>query len=1026
MFSLARLATQRPVAFTVVAAALAILGWTAWGDLPLDLLPDLESPTIVVAVRSGDRPPSEMERIYAEQVEQRLFAVRGIREIAQVARTGRLVATVVFDWNTDMDFALVEVEKAVGPLRSDPDVDEVLVRHFDPRQAPVMTLGLVAAEDGPDLAELRSIARRQLAVALERLEGVAEVRVTGGRELEVQVRLDRYRVEAHGLTLGEIDARLAAANVDINAGTLEEGDRVFLVRGLARYRAPADVENVVLAYRRDADGRQVPVRVEDVARVVVDEADLSHLVRVDGREGVGLAIYKEAGANTVAVSRTVQQALADLRADLRGVDVRVVADEAALVEDAIADVEGAALVGIVLAMLVLVLFLRSPGPTVLVAVSVPVSLLTTLFLMHLAGQSLNVMTLGGLALGAGMLVDNAIVVVESIFRRLAGGEPLGQAAAAGTADVGGAIVASTLTTCAVFLPIVFVRGLAARLVTGLSFTVVVSLLASLAVATMLIPALAGWLLPRHGRARALDPGRSRIERLVARLLRRPLLVLGVALVASVAAVLVLSRLGTELLPPADPRQFSLRLVGPPGQRVESTERMVETVEQVLRAAAGDDLEALLAEIGRIPEDDRLIREEQTEENTARLVVRLSAAGPTASQVVAAAAPVVEGLGGVEASWELGTSALAAAVGTSGAPIVVEISGQSLDDLRAASARVRDVLARQGELWDVQSSFEGGPPELRVLLDRSLADGLGIDLDSVAATLEASLDGRRVTAIQLGDEERDVMLRLPAARRDELLSLPLATAGGVRLVVGDVARLVPEEGAREIFRRDQRRVGRITARPSPGYDYPRAMAAAATALAAVELEPGLRGSLAGEEEERVRTFGELRFAAILALVLVFMVLAGTFESLLHPLTVATSIPLALIGVAAALGPLGRPVGVMELLGMIVLSGVAVNDAILLVDAARRLMAEGLERRPALARAAAIRLRPILMTTATTVLALLPLALGTGEAARLRSPLAITIVAGLVASTFGCLFVIPCVYLLVDRLRWRRRVAPEPAR
>jgi len=1017
--AIARLAVRRPVAVSVVAAALVILGWTSWNNLPLDLLPDVQSPTIVVSVRSGDRPPTEMERLYGEQIEQRLFAVQGIREISQVARTGRIIATVGFNWEADMDYALVEVEKAVGPVRSDPDVDEVLVRQFDPRQAPVLILGLVAREGGPDLAELRRVARRQVATALERLEGVGEARVTGGRDKEVRVEVDRYKLEAYDLTLPELERRVIAANVDINAGTLEEGSRVYLVRGLSRYRRPEDVAAVVVRYGLDSGGRRVPLRVADVAEVFLADKEIDHLVRVDGREGVGLSIYKEAGSNTVAVSRAVHEALDGLSADLPGVDVVVVADEAALVEDAIADVEGAALIGIGLAVLVLVLFLRSVGPTLIVATAVPVSLLTTLFLMHFGGQSLNVMTLGGLALGAGMLVDNAIVVVESIFRRLTRGESEEDSAARGTADVAGAIIASTLTTCAVFLPIVFVRGLAARLVNGLSFSVVVSLLASLVVAVLLIPALAGWLLPRQG-ARPVDPGIARLERLVGRLLARPFLVVLVAALLVVGALVSLTRQGTELLPPADPRQFSVRLVGPPGQRVEATANVVATAEEILREAAGDDLRAIFSEVGRLPEDDRLIREEQTEENTARIVVRLAAGGRTAGQVVAAAERAVAELSGVEAAWEVGSSALARALGSAGPPIVVEITGPSLVDLRRAAELVQASMARQPELWNVRSSFEGGPPELRVVLDRSLADGLGVDLDTVAAILEASLDGRKATVLTMGDEERDVVLALPRVRRDQLLAVQMTTPAGVRVALGDVARLEPESGAREIFRRDQKRVARVTARIADGSDYPDAQHATTLALDAVDLPPGLHARVAGEEEQRARTFEELQWAAAMALLLVFMVLAGTFESLVHPLTIAAAVPLALVGVAVALGPGGRPVGVMEVLGMIVLGGIAVNDAILLVDAARRQMAHGLPAREALARAAGIRLRPILMTTATTVLALLPLAIGSGEAARLRSPLALTIIGGLIASTLGSLLVIPCVYLLIDRLR------PKPKR
>ncbi len=1011
MENLTRLAVRRPVAVVVVALAIVLMGQLAWRQLPIDLLPDLQSPTVLVSIRSGDRPPLEMERLFGEQVEQRLFTVTGIKAVEEVARTGRLVTRVTFEWGTDMDLAVVEVQKVLGSIEADPEVDEVVVRRFDPRQLPVLALGLVAPAGRPDLAELKRVARRQLAPTLEQLDGVAQVRVIGGRDREVQVRLDRRRLDAYGVTLREVESRLQAANLDVNAGTLEEGDRVYLVRGLARFTSPDDVARVVVRFVGDA-GNRVPLRVADLADVVMADVKIQSLVLLDGTEGVGLEVYKEAGANTVTVSRSVRKALADLGADLPGVEVRLVGDEAALVEGAIADVKGAALIGIGLAVLVLVIFLRSAGPTLVVAAAVPVSLLAAILAMSMAGRSLNLMTLGGLALGAGMLVDNAIVVVESIFRRRAEGEDLETAAASGTARVAGAIGASTLTTCVVFLPVLFVRGMAARLVSGLAFTVVASLLASLIVAVFLIPALASWLLPRR-RSSVFDPGREVIERLVGRLLSRPGLVVMVSVAAVGAAVVGLARLGTELLPPTDPQQISLRLVGPPGQGVMSSARMAETVEAVVRKAAGDDVEAILTEVGRIPEDDRFIREEQAEENTARLRIRLAVDGPAASEIIRRAAPVVDRLGGVQVNWDVGSSALARAMGTGGAPLQAEIVGRSLADLRQGAEIITAALSVRPELWNVQSSFEGGPPELRVVLNRAVADGLGVRLEDVAVVLEAALDGRRATVMTMGDEERDVRLVLPEVRLDDIESLVLTTSTGARVTVGEVARFEPARGAREIFRRDQRRVATVTARPANGVAYPEARDAAAEALAGADIGPGLKVRLVGEEAERIRTFEELKWAGLLAIVLVVMVLAGSFESLRHPITVLFAIPLSLIGVAAVLIPLGHPLGVMSVLGLIVLAGISVNDAILLVDAARRLHGDGVDLKAALAQAAAQRLRPIVMTTLTTVLALMPLAVGVGESAALRVPLALTLIGGLTASTLASLFVIPCLYLVVER-------------
>lgn len=1017
MYILARYATRRPVAVTVLAAAIVMLGWISWKELPLDLLPDIQSPTVLVSIKSGDRPPTEMERLYGEQVEQRLFTVQGIRSINQVARSGILIARVTFDWQTDMDLALVDVQKAVNPIATDTEVDEVLVRRQDPRQLPVITVGLVAPEGVPSLTDLRRIARRQVAPALEQLEGVAEVGVTGGREEEVHIILDRYLMDAHSVTMSILEQRVKSVNNDINAGTLEEGDDVYLVRGISRFKNVDDVARVVVKYNTDSNGEQVPVRVSDLGRVVLAEKEISDLVLVDGKEGVSLSIYKEAGANTVKVSRDVRNSLKNLNIDLKNIVFKVVSDEAALVEDAIEDLEGAAIIGIILAVIVLTFFLRSLGTTIVVASAVPVSLMATLFCMHFAGHSLNLMTLGGMALGAGMLVDNAIVVIESIFRRRSEGDPPMEAAPRGTAMVAGAITASTLTTCVVFLPVLFVQGLAARLVSGISFTVVASLFASLGVAILLIPALASWFLTRS-KTSEIDPGRAKMEAFVLRLLKHPFLVVIISFILVAIAIRSLTGLGTELLAPADPRQFSLRIAGPPGQRIESTQNMVEVVEKIIKQAAGDDLRIILSEVGKLPEDDHFIREERTGENTGRILVNLSSDGKTAGQVVAAASPAVSSLSNIEVSWELGTSAIARAIGNTGPPVQVEISGQSVTELRKSADKVLDQLKNLKELWNVQSSFEGGAPELHIIMNRTLCEGLGIDIDTLSGIMETALDGRVVTKLSTGDEERDVVLRLDYDEGYDLKSIPFTTPGGERLAVGNVAEFKEVEGALEIFRRDQRRVARVTARIAPDVEYPAARSATEEVLKNINLGPGMSVKLAGEEEERVKAFNELKWAGILAILLVFMVLAGTFESFVHPLTVLASIPLALVGVAAVLAPGGRPVGVMEFLGIIVLSGIAVNDAILMVQTVRQLLAQGLDRNLALARAASIRLRPILMTTATTVLALLPLAIGIGEAAQLRAPLAITIIGGICTSTIFSLLTIPCLFRILDALRFNR--------
>ena len=1001
------------------------MGYLSWEQLPLDLLPDLQSPTIVVSVKSGDRPPLEMERLLGERLERQLFTVQGIREVQQVARSGRLVATVTFDWESDVDIGLIDVQKAIGGIESDPDVEEVLVRRFDPRQDPILELGLLATNDRLSLMELRQIARRQIATTLEQLDGVADVQVLGGRQKEIRVHVDRYLMDAQGITIGELTSTIQSENIDVTAGTIEDNNRVFQLRGQARYANVEDVGAVVLRYITTEGGARKGIRVSDVATISEQPREIDHLVLVNGQEGIGLSIYKEAGANTVDVSNMIREALVNITDDLPSVEVHEISDNAVLVVDALADLQVAAGIGVVLAVLVLVLFLRSAGATLIVATALPVSICMAIFGMHLGDYSLNIVTLGGLALGAGMLVDNAIVVVESMFRRLQSGDSPSIAAQMGTAQVAGAITASTLTTCVVFLPVFFVQGLAARLIDGIAFTVVISLVASLFVAVFLIPALGKWFLPRitlasehNVEAKGIRKG---LESFVGALLRHPGLVVLVAIAAIGASLYFLSRLGTELLPPSDPKQFSIRVVGPAGQRVESTAKLVQGLEGMLRDATGGEIVATLSEVGRIPDDERIIRQEMSEEHTARIIARVGDLGPTGRDIALALSNQIS-LDNTSLDWEVNRSALSDALGTSGIPVLVEISGTAMPDIRNVTEKLKDQLADLPSLWNVRSSFEGGPPELHVELDTAMADAAGVNLGTVSGVLQSSLEGRVVTYLAIGDEEYPIVIRSDTPFREELGNLQISMQDGRRVAVSEIADLIEVEGAREIYRRDQRRIAQITAQVTEDNKLPQALAEIQEILDNAELPSGIQATIRGEEAERARTFGELQLAGILAIALVFMVLAGTFESLLQPITVLSAIPLALVGVAVAIVPQGMPIGVMTMLGLIVLSGIAVNDAVLLLTTARQIMSEGASRIDALRRAAGIRLRPITMTTLTTALALTPLLFGGGEGAVLRQPMALTIIGGIVTSTIGSLLVLPCVYLILDNFNQflRRRV------
>ena len=1035
----AGVAVRRPIAVCVTAAAVALVGGLSLNELPIDLLPDIKNPSVVIAVSAGDRPPEEMQRLYGESLENQVLSVEGVRSVEQVARTGRIVATVDLDWDSDLDNAVIDIGSALSGLSSDPQVD-VTIRRFDPSQEPILTLGMLAKEEGsPDLIGLRQIARRRVSTALETLEGVAEVRVVGGRKREISVHFDEFRAAEFGITLGELEGRINAENQEIRAGVIEDQGQVFTVRGRTRYEDVSDIKDVVVRFiqPQNAGSGRVAVRVRHVADVVESVQEHDHVVLVNGREGVGLSVYKEAGANTVTVSNTIKQALAGAVADLPGVEVHEIADNATLVVEALDDLRLAAGLGIALAILVLAVFLRSLGATFIVSAAVPVSILAAIFCMSFSDHSLNIITLGGLALGAGMLVDNAIVVVESMYRRIRLGDTPAEAAKKGTGLVAGAITASTLTTCVVFLPVFFVQGLAARLIDGIAFTVVISLGASLLVAIFLIPALGRWFLsPAKVDAQGevipekVPLMRRAVEKIVRGFLRVPFLIVLLSAIVVGGAVWQLLKLGTELLPPSDPKQFSIRYIGQSGQRVEATTSVISGLESSIRETVPEFVAATLAEVGRLPDDERIIRREAAEENTARLTVRITDESPPASAYANALKDDLAKIPNAEVEWELNRSALSDVLDSGDAPVVVEISGSTLYDIRAVTESVRDKMSELDELWNVRSTFEGGPPELRVKLNRSIADALQINVGTVASVIESSLQGKEVTRLAVGDEEYPIMLQIDKPTREELKNVVFTTSSGVKVSIGEVTIFEEVVGAREILRKDQRLTSQITAlvNDNEGYTLPQAIAAVDNVLKQQPLTLGMTAQLGGSEQERATTFNELQLAAILAFALVLMVLAGTFESLLQPITILYAIPLALVGVAVALVPMGNPLGVMSMLGLIVLSGVAVNDAVLLIVTAKQLMQEGKDRVTALSEAAGIRLRPITMTTLTTALALFPLLFGGGEGSVLRQPMALTIIGGLVASTIGSLFILPCLYLTIDKFtdlfrRKNRRTVPS---
>ncbi|NKB72083.1 MAG: AcrB/AcrD/AcrF family protein [Candidatus Latescibacteria bacterium] len=1018
--SLPEFSTRYPVTVAMATLAVVLLGWISLGELGTDLLPDLSRPVVTVDLRAPGKSPREVEERYTRRLERDISTISGLDRVYSVTRSGQAVVVAQFSWEADMDFALLDVQKRTGPYATDEDVESVDVIQEDPQALPVLRLA-VAGVAGDDIDALLGVVETVVKPKLEALAGLASAQIEGGAEREVRVTLDEYLLQAYGLAAETVAQRISAANQDVSGGTLRETRQSYQVKGLGRLRDIDDVRQLIVGERQglaasgqaDSTAPRVPLRVGDVARVELEYQERETIVRLDGIEAVGLALFKEADANTVALVRGALVGLEELQRDLPDVRFTVVENQARFIDSAIGEVEEAALVGALLAVGVLLLFLRNAQMTLVIGLAIPISILATFTLMFFQGLTLNIMTLGGLALGAGMLVDNAIVVIENIYRRMEGGDDVSTAAAKGASEVGVAILASTLTTVSVFLPVVYLQGLTGELFKEQAWTVAFALLSSLAVSMSTVPMLTARLL-RPGAVAAKQRHRSYGRFLAGVLQRKGRFALLVLLLGG-ATLYVGGAIETEFIPKEDQGLLHVELALPEGTRLEATDRVAQRAAQIVRLVGGDEVDYIYLRSGLDP--SRLANVGQpTGPNRATLSVALGQ-GPrrSAAELAAALDEPLGQLPELEVQYQLHDTALEGFLGEQAAPVQVEVIGDDLEVLGRLAATLAEQIEALPTVYNVGTSFQDGQPEIDLRLDEDVAAAFGITTQALVADLERRLAGE--VAGELSKDQRSRTIRVGFDKVDlrGLAQVRVEGSDGAVLTLGDIAQLELVEGPREILRQDQRRLGRVTGYLADGAVLGPAVQQVADLVEQMELPYGYRLVIGGEERERAASFASLEFALILAVVLVYMVMASLFESLLHPFTVMFTVPLAGIGVVWAFWSLGEPLSMMGYIGLIMLGGIAVNDAIILVDRINQLRAGGLGVRQAVVQGAQDRLRPIMMTSATTILALLPMVVGLGEGARLRAPMAMAVIGGLVSSTAMTLVAIPVVYEAVERLR-----------
>lgn len=1082
--SIARTATRRPVAVAMLFLGIILLGAISFVRLPIDLLPDVSYPRLVIYTSYSDVAPAEIEELITEQVESRAAGVAGVEHVSSTSREGVSLVTLRFGWGTDMDFAMLNVREQMDNLRDvlPETASRPRILRVDPESDPVMALSVAG---GRDLWSTKELAETVFRRRLEQLDGVAQAAVTGGLDREIQVEIDPTLLEAYGLTLGDVSNALAQANVNAPGGSIMQGRYRYPLRTLGEFQTVEEIADVVVASQTGAAGGDSGqgggnpgfqiIRLRDIGRVIDGFAERESIALYGGREAVGILVFKESGANTVTVAESVEEILEQLRVEYPAISVDVATSQATFISESISNVVSALVFGGFLAFLVLFLFLRDPRYPFAIAAAIPISVVGTFALMEAFGVSLNIMSLGGLALGVGMLVDNSIVVLENIFRHREAGKDSMEAAAIGAEEVTGAISASTLTTISVFGPIIYVEGVAGELFGDLSMAVAFSLLASLLVALTLLPAMAGrfgrpgadivmparkrerptgffgwvkwvfgWIflgpfrliffLIQLGKAllvfwgktagktigtvarpfldafdRAFESFAARYHTVLEWSLDHKSVVLGLSAVALAGTLLVGSMLPRNLLPEVDQGGFRVRLVLQEGTGLAATEEVATSVENELLAHAG--VEAVFGRVGR---DVRAYAEgeDETGLNTATFDVRL-VDGFTTEDVLNDVRGVADMHPEADLTFEAGqATALGTLLGGSEADVAVRIRGEDLSLMMARAGVVRGRLAGISSLGNVRVGTEEGTPEVHVDINAEAAAAYGIRSQLIVEAIDRAIRGSRATEFVEFDRKIGVIVSFPRDQRYSMATLQAIRVNGVP--IRELVTITEATGPAEVHREDQGRVVSVYADVlSGGLDA--GIVEIQAAIADMPSSRELRMEVGGENEEMRRSFRDLSFAFALALILVYMILAAQFESFIHPFTILMAVPLALVGAVAALAIAREGVNTMSLIGVVILVGIVVNDAIVKVDFINQMRAAGAGVRDAILEAGRVRLRPIIMTTVTTVLGLTPMALGIGRGADLRAPLAISVIGGLIVATLLTLIVVPVVYAVSENVR-----------
>jgi HAE1 family hydrophobic/amphiphilic exporter-1 len=1019
--SMAHDSIKRPVLTAVIFLVIITLGLVSYNRLSIDLMPETTYPTISVFTDYGNVGPQEMEELVTRPLEESLAAVQGVEEITSSSTEGRSSVRVSFIWGTDLDVAANDIrdrlDRAMSRLPE--DIERPTIRKFDLSAFPIMFIS-VASNMNP--LELRQLVEDQVKYRIERVDGVAAVNINGGLKREIHIDLHAAQIKALGLSPDDIITALQNENRNIPAGLYDKGNLEVLIRTQGEFRSLEEIRNTVITMRQGS-----PIQVKDVAEVVDSWEEVRDLNRVNGKPGLRMSINKQSGANTVTVAEATRQEIEAINRDFPQIQLIPQFDSSVYIKQSISNVGSSTIYGGILAILILFLFLRNISSTVIIATAIPISIIATFGLMYFGGFTLNIITFGGLALGIGMLVDNAIVVLENTFRhRELGVSPI-DSAVVGAAEVSSAIVSSTLTTVVVFFPVVFIRGMSGIMFQQMAYVVTFSLMCSLLVALTLVPMLSSRFL--HYRPAAHQKGESTLQKIYATseaifikvekryadflqksIKRRKQVVIATAALFIVSIILI-RFIGVELMPKTDESEVRLDIETAVGSQLEVVDQATLAIEEVVRRQV-PEMVMMSARIGGGGSYGGGGHSSEIRVALKPIAERTRSSEQVANDLRKA----VSGIPGVTVRTRAGQGMSMLRMGAStGDAINVEVRGYNLETAQALALQVDQLIREVPGITDTKISREEGSPEQIIRIDRQKAADLGLSVVKIGEALQTTVGGTYASYYRDGGKEYRILVRLCEEDRKnlaDLLDLSIVNNRGVPVVLRNVVSAEPQEGPVRLERKDQERIITIAANFT-GRDMGSVVKDIRERTRTIPLPRDFAILFGGDYEEQQKAFSELMLALVLAIFLVYLVMAAQFESFLDPLIVLFSIPMAVIGVVVTMIFTGTIFSLQAFIGCIMLAGIVVNNAILLVDYTNQLRHhEKMELLAAIALAGSRRLRPILMTTLTTVLGLLPLSFGFGEGGETQAPMARVVIGGLTSSTLVTLILVPIIYSLFE--------------